>query len=436
MTEKMDKQELSIPGVKDELPARALIRERVSTLLKDSFRLYGFVPLETPALERFDVLSSKYAGGEEILKEVYSLSDQGGRKLGLRYDLTVPLCRVMAQNPDLAKPFKRYQIAPVWRDGPTKVGRYREFTQCDVDTIGVSSMLAEAELVALACFAFKQLGLSVTVKVNNRKFLNGLVESCGVPAEKVSTVVLSVDKLAKIGRAGVEKELFEKGIGKGSAEQLMLLAEEKGSPFELVEKLEKSLSSEEGKNGAQELRDFFSYLSAFGPQQKVVLDPSLARGLAYYTGTVFEVFLENGAITSSLAAGGRYDNMIGDFLGSQEKVPAVGISFGLDVISDALELCGSSQQSPCRAFVIPIGNTSRECAQIASQFRAAGIPCAMDLAGRGISKNLSYCSKQSIPFVVLVGEKELAEGKVKLRDMASGEEKTLSAEQASALLKA
>ncbi|HLD75448.1 MAG TPA: ATP phosphoribosyltransferase regulatory subunit, partial [Candidatus Norongarragalinales archaeon] len=208
-------------GSRDFLPQEAALREHVTDTLKNAFRRYGFQPLETPILEHLDVLSSKFAGGEEILKETYRLTDQGGRELGLRYDLTVPLCRVFAGNM-LAKPFKRYQIAPVFRDGPLKKGRYREFYQCDVDTLGVESVAAEAELLALTAQAFTSLGLDVVLKVNHRSLLNGLLEHAGVGPEKHHAVLLSMDKLEKIGRKGVLDELVSvRGLQKTQADKVL-----------------------------------------------------------------------------------------------------------------------------------------------------------------------------------------------------------------------
>lgn len=413
--------ELTAPrGSRDFLPQEATLREHVTATLKSAFLRYGFQPLETPVMEHLEVLSSKFAGGEEILKETYRLTDQGGRVLGLRYDLTVPLCRVFAGNM-LAKPFKRYQIAPVFRDGPLKKGRYREFYQCDVDTLGVESVAAEAELLALACESFQSLGLEVILNVNHRALLNGLLEHAGVPAEKHHAVLLSLDKLEKIGKKGVFVELMDvRGLPKTQAEKTLKVFEDaQGSPFEYCGKVK----NESAQKGFSEIKYLFELLEAYGA--KAQLSPTLARGLNYYTGTVYEVFLKEGAITSSLAAGGRYDEMVGKFSG-KEKIPAVGISFGLDVICECLKDAGKVPASSAgTVFILPIGDTVVESIRLAQRLRQSGISCALDLQGKGISKGLTFASKQGFPFALLVGENEVREGKFTLRDLISGTEKNI-----------
>lgn len=409
-------------GARDFLPEEAALRESVAGKLKEVFRKYGFVPLETPVMENIDVLSSKFAGGEEILKETYALTDQGGRKLGLRYDLTVPLCRVFAGNV-MAKPFKRYQIAPVFRDGPLKKGRYREFVQCDVDTLGVEGMDAEAEILSMVKEAFSSIGLDVKIKVNSRLLLNGLLEEAGVEENKQLGALLSLDKLEKIGAEGVVAEMQrERGLTKKQAEKVMgVFGKADGFPY-----LEK-IGNQNAQEGVKQLKELFALLKAYGVQAELV--PNLARGLNYYTGTVFEVYLKKGEISSSLAGGGRYDNLVGQFSG-KEKVPAVGISFGLDVIMEALKDQGERKNaSSAKVYVFAIGDTKKDCIKIVQELRKAGIQCLLDLADRGVSKNFAFASKQSIPFALIVGEKELKEKKFTLRDMASGKERKLSVEE-------
>ncbi|MFA6048855.1 MAG: histidine--tRNA ligase [Candidatus Micrarchaeia archaeon] len=430
---KLDLDSLSLKGFRDFLPAQKRKRDAVVQTLRECFGLYGFEPLETPALERLEVLSSKFAGGEEILKEIYSLEDQGGRKLALRYDLTVPLCRVMAENPRLPMPFKRYQIQPVWRDGPTKLGRYREFLQCDADVVGAKGVAAEAELLLLALCAFEKLGMGVEVRVSNRKFLNGLLDACGISPSQREGAILSLDKLEKIGVQGVEKELLQKGVPQDAAKKLISESSKTGANKALLDDFSKIVSSPEGAQGLAELSELFSLLgessSAGG---RLVFLASLARGLNYYTGTVFEVFLRNGGkISSSLAAGGRYDKLIGSFLGAKEDVPAVGISFGLDVICDALESEGKNSEAmpPARVFVIPI-KTVAESLKIAEEFRRAGVATAMDLAEKNVGKNLEYAAKAGIPFAVLVGKNEVDKNVVTLRDLKTGEQSEVSVQEA------
>ena len=420
-----------VRGCRDFTPKDAIARARVTDVLRSVFQKYGYPPLETPALENFETLSSKFAGGEEILRETYCLKDQGGRDLGLRYDLTVPLCRVIASNPRLAMPFKRYQIQPVWRDGPIKAGRYREFTQCDVDVLGVESLKADAEIICLAQDAFEALELPAKMKVNNRKALNALLEKAGVPKEKEVQAILSIDKLGKIGFDGALKELIEE---RGLEEETARAALNSFKEFEgknneeKIALLEKKLGNCEG---VKELKELLAFSNSFGVQDFVEIAPELARGLNYYTGTVFEVYALDNEIKSSLAAGGRYDDLVGAFAG-RERVPAVGISFGLDVITAAKDF--SVGESVAQCFVVPVKDCFDEAAGIADALRAEGVCTSIDLLDRGLGKNLEYAAKQGIPFAVIVGKKELKEGKVTLRNLKSGEEKLLEAKDAAKII--
>ncbi len=412
-------------GVRDFLPEEMILRQKIINELKAIFELYGYNPLETPAIERLDILTSKFAGGEEILKEIFKVEDQGGRELGLRYDLTVPMCKVVGMNPNLNLPFKRYQIQEVYRDGPIKLGRYRSFIQCDIDVVGPKSMLAEAEILSIIETFFSKY-FKFVIKVNNRKLLNSIIEYSGIKKDKMAAI-LSIDKLEKIGASGVKKELKEKGFSDKEISSLITILETKGKNIEIVEKLEKILKSEEGKEGINELKELFEYCELSG-LKNVVLDISLARGLEYYTGPVFEVFLKDSEIKSSLAGGGRYDKMISGFLGSGEY-PATGISFGIEPIFEALKLEKKIEEKKTvtKVFIIPI-KTIKESTKIAKELRINNIATEIDLMERGISKNLNYANAMSIPYVLFIGEKELAEKKVKLRDMKTGKEEMLSVE--------
>lgn len=431
--EKEKKIDLMLPrGMKDYQPEEKIFVDSLINELREVFELYGFMPLSTPALERWEVLSAKYAGGSEILKEAFRLKDQGDRQLGLRYDLTVPLARFVGMNPNIKMPFKRYQIDRVWRDGPIKLGRYREFLQCDVDVVGCKSMLVEAELLALSQEVFKRLGLDVIIKVNNRKLLNGLIGFAGIEKEKAPDAILSVDKLAKIGFDGVKKELIEKKLDEKQAEKLLKALMVSGSNNEVLEQTKKLIKDEEGMQGIKELEELIDYCRVFGCDlDRIKLESSLARGLAYYTGTVFEVYLSAGELSSAIAAGGRFDEMINDFLGVKDRYPAAGISFGLDVIMDALKLKGrqASKKTNALAYVIPIQET-REGIKIVGALRKAGIKADIDLVGRGPSKNFDYANALGIPFALVIGPDEVKQKKVKLKDMKTGNEKLLGLQEA------
>jgi len=418
--------ELTPKGVRDFLPEEKILRDKIIETLKYAFELYGYNPLETPALERYEILASKYGGGAEILKETFSLTDQGKRKLGLRYDLTVPFARVIAMNPNLKMPFKRYQIDRVWRDGPIKLGRYREFWQADCDVVGAKGMLAEAELLSLADFIFKKFNFETEIRVNNRKLLNEIISFCGAKKENSDNIILSLDKLEKIGEEGVRKELAEKGIDETIIKKLMKTISVKGDNEKILAELELLLGKTEG---IAELREVTRLCDKFKTKVKIV--PTLARGLAYYTGTVFEVYLAKIPVASSIAAGGRFDKMIGLFLGREDDYPAVGISFGVDVIADAINLSKKTEprKSVVDAYVVPIGDVLDKAIPLLQALRSEGIRADIDLLDRGISKNLNFANSYGIRYVIFLGQNEVDSKMLKLRDMEKGEEKLLKFEE-------
>lgn len=412
--------ELQIPkGTRDTSPEEKIVKDKIVNTLKEVFELYGYAPLDTPILERFDVLSSKYAGGAEILKETFRLKDQGERELGLRYDLTVPMCRYIAMNPTIKMPFKRYQIGEVFRDGPVATARYRQFTQCDVDVVGSSSMASDAEIIGLVYSAFSKFNLEVFVKFNNRKLLNDILDYCGIQKEKQEAAILSIDKLQKLGINVVKDELRQQKIDESKINKIIDIINVSGNNQEKTSQLKKFLKDSEG---LKEIEEIISYLKNMNFEAD--FDVSLARGLAYYTGTVFEGLLKSSSVKSSVCGGGRYDKMIGAFLG-KGSYPAVGISFGVDRVYDALvEKQETKQRTNTQIYIIPI-KTLNESMKIAQQLREAGINTDTDSMDRGPSKNLEYANSLGIPYVAFVGKKELEENKVKLRDMGSGKEELL-----------
>ncbi len=416
--------ELQLPkGTRDFPPEEKLLRDELVGALKGVFERYGFNPLETPMFERFDVLGAKYAGGDEILKETFRFTDQGKRDLALRYDLTVPFARFVGMNPQLKLPFKRYAVGRVFRDGPVKLGRYREFYQCDADVVGSRSMLADAECIRVALAGFTALGIPVTISINNRKLLEELLEKGGVKKEKAVEAMLVLDKLKKVGLDEVKKELKEKGIQEDSLSFVVELSTQESTAQEKISKVKEFLGSE--SEGLQELEELFSYLDGV---ENLEFDPALSRGLAYYTGTVFEGFTQGSEVASSVCGGGRYDTMIGELLG-RGALPAVGFSFGLEPIMDVLKGKKDLKKTLVKVFAIPIKNPEKVI-PIVERLRAEGSNAEMDLNGRSISKNLDYANSYGIPYVLICGPKELEQGKVKLKDMASGEESLLTVEEA------
>lgn len=410
-------------GVKDLPPEEKILKNKVVNTITRAFELYGFAPLETPILERYETLAAKYGAGVEsdALKETFKLSDQGGRQLGLRFEFTTSLARYVAQNSSLKMPFKVYQAGSVFRDGPIKAGREREFWQADADTIGTLSMLAEAEQISLLVDVFRQLQFKFVVKVNNRKLVNGILIQSGITT-KQKEVMIAIDKLDKIGNVGVGEELKRLGFDKRQITKLIGFLSTKYT----LSSLSKVITAPEGNAGVAELKELFSYLKAMGADKNVELDLTLARGQAYYTGTVIEAYLKNSTITSSIAAGGRYDQMIGNFAGGGREIPAVGVSFGITPIMEQMKVQNKlEERTPAKVLMIPI-NVVGEALKIAQELRASGIPTDFALGKKGVSKNLEYANALGIKYVAIIGDEELKKKKVLLKEMNSGTEQLLS----------
>jgi histidyl-tRNA synthetase len=414
-------------GTRDYAPEEKIVRQKLIDDLRKVFELYGFSPLDTPIIERMEVLSAKFAAGEtsDIAKEIFRLKDQGGRDLGLRFDLTVPFSRFVGMNPTVKMPFKRYQIGRVFRDGPIKAGRMREFWQCDVDVVGSSSMLADAQCVQIALRVFKELGLDVDVEVNNRKILNGIMRQVGLDEKNMKPAIIEIDKLKKVGQDEVKKSLEALGMSGDAITKALGMFSVSGTNQEKLDTLKSFMTDKEGIEGLKEVEEILSYTNS----EDVVFNVSLARGLGYYTGPVFEVFLKDTKkFSSSLAGGGRFDRMIGDFLGSKKEYPAVGISFGIEPITAVLNSL-TEMKTVTKLYIIPIG-TMKESIAIAEQFRKEGINTDIDIVGKGVSKNLNYANALNIPFVAFIGEDEVKNSQIKLKDMNSGEESSLSVDDA------
>ncbi len=410
-------------GTRDFKPEEKIIRQYVVDLLRKVFEKYGYNPIETPVIERYEVLSAKFGAGEEsdALKEAFTLKDQGNRKLALRFDLTVPLARFIAMNPNLKMPFKRYQIGRVYRDGPVKLGRLREFWQCDVDVVGVKDVAVEAELMKLVKEVFDYLDFKFYIEINNRKLLDGIFDDLGIKDRE--KVIIVIDKLKKIGFDGVKKELLNL-IDEDKIIKLMYYFDINGGNEEKIKELSRIVKSDKGKEGLAEIKKILSYSELFGIKE-IIFNPSLARGFSYYTGPVFEVYVKGSEITSSFAAGGRYDDMIGKYSG-KDKIPATGISFGLEVITEQIKkLKKIEKKSVVDVYVIPI-KTIKESLGIVNELRKNDINADIDFSDRSISKNLDYCDKLGIDYVVFVGEMELKENKIKLRNMKTGKEELLT----------
>lgn len=382
----------------------------IKDILRRVFEKYGFVPLETPAFESFDLLSVKGGLGEGVRDEIYNFKDKGNRELGLRFDLTMPMARFIMNNPNLVKPFKRYQIGRVWRYDNPQAMRWREFWQADVDIIGSSSMEADTECLAISVECLKKLGFKkFSLRINNRKLIEYILKEVGVSKNKISTAFKIIDKKDKIGLASVKKELKKEGI-EIKIDDIFI----KGTNENVLKKIEKKFGKDEG---LEELKEIIDLCKTLGIEKYVKIDLSLVRGLDYYTGPVFEVSIESANV--SCGGGGRYDNLINNIGGPD--TPAVGISFGLDRILAVLKDVKEEKE---RFFVVYVNEkVKKKALKICQILRKEGLIADIDSMGRKISKQMRYASSMKYPFVVIVGEEELKKKSVKLRDMKTGKEK-------------
>ncbi|PIN78545.1 histidine--tRNA ligase [Candidatus Woesearchaeota archaeon CG10_big_fil_rev_8_21_14_0_10_33_12] len=423
-------------GVKDWYGKDAILRNEIKDALKRVFERYGYNPIETPMIERAETV--KFKGGEEIQKEIFTLKDQGKRELALRFDQTLPLARFVASNKDVKFPFKRYVIGEVFRDGPTQPeqGRYRVFTQCDVDILGVKDMIAEAELLALAQNCFKELELgNITVKINNRKLLDGILEYSGVPDKDKFNAIIILDKMDKIGIEGVKKEINSL-LPKNTVDKLIPTITKAKNNNETYKKLTEIISSKNGKQGLNEIKQLLDYSKSMG-LDFIEFDPSLARGLDYYTGTTIEVYLKDKSVVkSAVLAGGRFDNMIGAFMGIKKEIPAVGFSFGLERIAMILkDIKKNIKLSNTELYLIPI-NTAKECLKIACSLRNNGLNVDMDLKEKRMGQAITYADSLGIPYVGIIGEDELKENSITIKNLKTREQNKIKINEVCKYLKA
>lgn len=403
---------MNVKGTVDSLPNREIIKRRVINTLTDTFEKYGYLPLDTSVLCYYDLLASKYAGGSEILKEVYTLNDQGDRKLGLRYDLTVPFAKVISMNVNkgISLPFKRYEVGKVFRDGPVKTGRAREFYQCDVDVCGISGSYIEAEMLEMTISCYRKLGISVYIEINNRKLLQGLIMASGIGEDVINRVILSVDKLAKIGEDGVKEELKELDISMDSLDKLF-------GYFKLSREdiINLDIDNDMFIEGKNEVSELFGYIDNLGLTE-CRFTPYLARGLEIYTGTIWEVFDMEKRLTCALGGGGRYDKIITNFIDDGNSYPAVGISFGIVPICEILE--GMYDESLYDVLIVPM-NTKIECLKFASSLRDNGVRTLIEMSNKKLGKVLEKADKNGIPYVIVIGENEVTSGIIEIKDMAN-----------------
>ncbi|MBI2953944.1 MAG: histidine--tRNA ligase [Chloroflexi bacterium] len=405
-----------------------ILRQYVTGKLRDVFENFGFEPLDTPAIEYAEVLEGKY--GDEADKLIYKFEDRGGRRIGLRYDLTVPLARVIGTHPDLARPFKRYQIAPVWRAEKPQKGRYREFWQCDVDTVGSASSLADAEVVCVAYDALRRLGFRhFKTKINSRKMLAAIAEYIGLSPDQAPAVYRAIDKLDKIGIDGVKEELAECGLNSPLISRLLDLLQVRGDADVVLAQLRTKLAdSAMGAQGVDELDEVVRYLRWLGvSESNFEVDFSMVRGLDYYTGPIFETVVEEPKI-GSICGGGRYDGLVGLF--TNRPTPATGISLGLERIVDVLEelhLGGVPEMKTVTYALVTVfsQDTVGESLRAASELRAADIHTEVFLGKDKLGNQLRYASRKGIPFTIILGPDEIATGKAIVKNIATEEQVTI-----------
>lgn len=445
-------QKPSIPkGTRDFGPVEMAKRNYIFDTIKEVYALYGFQQIETPAMETLQTLMGKYGEeGDKLLFKILNsgdymnkVSDEDLHSLnslklaaklcekGLRYDLTVPFARYVVQHrEELQLPFKRYQIQPVWRADRPQKGRYREFYQCDADVVGSDSLLNEVELMLIVDTVFTKFGVRVCIKINNRKILTGIAEVIG-EAEKIVDITVAIDKLDKIGLEKVNEELRNDGISEEAIEKLQPIISLSGSNEEKLEVISQVLAgSETGLKGVEETRFILDTLKAVGLNNEIELDLTLARGLNYYTGAIFEVKALDTPM-GSITGGGRYDNLTGIF--GLPGLSGVGISFGADRIYDvlnALDLYPKEAVNSTQVLFINFGETETAyCLPIVGKLRQAGIRSEIFPDKAKMKKQMSYANAKNIPFVVLAGENEMAAGKVTLKNMESGEQTLVTAEK-------
>ncbi len=450
-------QKPSIPkGTRDFSPVEMVKRNYIFDTIKTVFRLYGFQPIETPAMENLSTLMGKYGEeGDKLLFKILNsgdfiskatdkvLSERNSNQLateisekGLRYDLTVPFARFVVQyQNDITFPFKRYQIQPVWRADRPQKGRYREFYQCDVDVIGSDSLLNEVELVQIIDDVFGRLKINTVVKINNRKILAGIAEVIG-ENKRIVDITVAIDKLEKIGLEKVNAELAEKGVSEDAIKKLQPILALEGNSDSKISRLETILKdSETGLRGVSEIRTLLNYLDKLQLETETELDLTLARGLNYYTGAIFEVKAKDFQI-GSICGGGRYDDLTGIF--GLPNVSGVGVSFGAERIYDVLtqmNLFPEKLLETTKVIFMNFGEKEEAyCLPVLAKLRKNGVNAEIFPENAKMKKQMNYANKKEIPFVVLAGESEMAENKFTLKNMETGEQKSVSSKELLELL--
>lgn len=394
-------------GAEDETKQETLTKDHIKKTIEKEFLLHCFDKINTPIIELEETLTQKYAGGNEILKEIYTLQDQGKRKLALRYDLTVPLARHIAQNPTIKLPFKRFQIGSVFRDGPIKQGRKRQFTQIDADIIGEPSYKAEIELLSAASNALKKLNIKHVIKINDRQILNETLKKCNI--QKTQEFILTLDKLEKIGEQGVKKELHQKGYDPTNTQKAL----------DILSKPLEQITKEIGEAATKNLKETLTELKK--NKANIEFSPTLARGLSYYTGLIYEGFSIETDFTSSILGGGRYDNMLKEYTG--KDFPSAGISFGLEPLYQIMKNYEASKEN----IIIHI-KQEKKAKEIMNILRDLEIPTEISPKSN-IKKSMSYANAKNKVSAIIIGEDEVKNNTYTLRNLETGNEQKIKLKQ-------
>ena len=407
----------NVKGSYDYLPNEQIIRNYITDTLKEVFIKYGYNPIETPILNYYDMLSDKYDSNNDILKEIYKLTDQGNRKLGLRYDLTVPFAKFIAINKNNIKfPFKRYEISKAFRDGPIKKGRDREFTQCDCDVVGINGQFIEAELLCLFIDAFKKLDIDIIIKYNSRKLMTGLILECNINNSLVSSVTTIIDKLDKLSTNEFNNLLKEIGLNNKQINNINKLFSYNLSE---LNKLFLNTTNNYIKEGLMEINELTKYINDLKIDKYCKFDINLARGQNYYTGNIFEVYDKSNTVTCSIAAGGRYDLMIKNFINDGNNYDTVGISFGLSAIYEILK--NRKILNNIDIYIIPLNNNYISL-KLANILRNMNYKVEIDMSFRKLKKIISNLSKNKVPYIIVLGDNEVENNYFKLKDMINMKE--------------
>ena len=406
----------NLKGCDDFLPKDELLRNKIRSILRINFEKYGYMPIETPILNYYDLLAYKYESDAEILNEIYKLKDQGDRNLGLRYDLTVPFCKVIGLHKDLRMPFRRYEIGKVFRNGPVKLGRTREFYQCDIDVVGIDNRYIEAEQILMAIETYKELGIDVLVKYNNRKLMSGLILEVGIEDSKIPSVIGVIDKMEKVSKLELIENLEKLKITKEQIDSLMKYFTYSFDEFlNYFQNTNNALISE----GINELTELNTYLNELGIFDDCIFSPTLARGLTIYTGVVFEFYDKALRITSALGAGGRYNKIITDFMNNGNSYPAVGLSFGLEPIFAILN--EDNKESNIDIYLVPL-DTNIETLKLATKLRSENLKVLIEMNKKKVSKCFEYAESENILYISIIGSNEIESGILRVKNMKTKEE--------------